>query len=60
MTPRMKQQLTWERTINVHRKSSQNISMDLHMEHINRECKQAMGVLGSNIWPVLGKVSVNS
>jgi L1 cell adhesion molecule like protein len=49
MTPRMRQQLTWERTINVHGKSGRNISMDLHMEHINRECKQAMGVLGSNI-----------
>ena len=49
MTPRMKQQLTWERTINVHGKSGRNVSMDLHMEHINRECKQAMGVLGSNI-----------
>ena len=49
MTPRMKQQLTWERTINVHGKPRRNVSMDLHMEHINRECKQAMGVLGSNI-----------
>ena len=25
------------------------MSMDLHMEHINKECKQAMGSLGSNI-----------
>ena len=49
MTPRMKQQLMWERTINVHGKPGRNVSMDLHMEHINRECKQAMGYLGSNI-----------
>ena len=49
MTSRMKQQLTWERTINVHGKSGRNVSMDFHMEHINRECRQAMGVLGSNI-----------
>ena len=35
MTPRMKQQLTWERTINIHGKSGRNVSMDLHMEHIN-------------------------
>ena len=26
-----------------------NVSMDLHMEHINRACKNAMGTLGSNI-----------
>ena len=25
------------------------MSCDLHMEHINRECKNAIGVLGSNI-----------
>ena len=48
-TPRLKQQLTWERTVNVHGKPGRNVSMDLYMEHINQECKQAMGVLGSNI-----------
>jgi len=25
------------------------VSCDLHMEHINRECKNATGVLGPNI-----------
>ena len=49
MTPGMKQQMMWERTVNVHGKPGRNVSMDLHMEHINRECKQAMGSLGSNI-----------
>ena len=49
MTPKIKQELTWERMINVHEKPGWNILMDLHMEHINRECKQAMSVLGSNI-----------
>ena len=49
LTPRMKQQVMWERTINVHGKPGKNVSMDLHMEHINKECKQAMGSLGSNI-----------
>ena len=48
-TPRMKQQVMWERTINVHGKPGKNVSMDLHMEHINKECKQVMGSLGSNI-----------
>ena len=48
-TPRMKQQLLWDRTINVHGRPGKNVAMDLHMEHINRECKKAMGTLGSNI-----------
>lgn len=48
-TPRMKQQLMWERTVNIHGRPGKNVSMDLHMEHINRECKVAMGSLGSNI-----------
>ena len=48
-TPRMKQQVMWERTINIHGMPGKNVSMDLHMEHINRACKGAMGTLGSNI-----------
>ena len=48
-TPRMKQQVMWEFTINLHGKPGKNVSMDLHMEHINKECKQAMGYLGLNI-----------
>lgn len=38
---RMKQELVWERTINVHGKSGRNIPMELYMEHINRHCKQS-------------------
>ena len=49
LTPRMKQQMMWERTVNVHVKPGRNVSMDLHMEHINKECKQAIGSLASNI-----------
>ena len=49
MTERMKQQLVWERTINVRGKPGRNVPMDLHMEHINKHCKQSMGNLGSNI-----------
>ena len=48
-TPRMKQQLVWERTVNVHGRPGRNIPCDLHMEHLNRECKSAMGSLGPNI-----------
>lgn len=48
-TPRMKEQLLWDRTVNIHGKPGKNVAMDLHMEHINRACKEAMGNLGSNI-----------
>ncbi len=44
----MKEQLVWERTVNTHGKPGKNISMDLHMEHINRACKTQMGTLGPN------------
>ena len=42
-------QLLWSRTVNTHGKLGRNVSCDLHMEHINRECKNAIGALGSNI-----------
>ena len=48
-TPRMKKQVMWERTVNIHGRPGKNVPMDLHMEHINRACKEAMGSLGSNI-----------
>ena len=48
-TPRMKQQLMWERTVNVHGRPGKNIPCDLYMEHLNRECKGAMGSLGPNV-----------
>lgn len=47
-TERMKEQLMWERFINTHGRPGKNVSMDLHMEHINRVCKEAMGTLGPN------------
>ena len=49
LTERMKQELVWERMVNVHGKLGRNIPMDLHMEHINKHCKQSMGNLGANI-----------
>ena len=48
-TPRMKQQLLWDRTVNIHGRQGKNVPMDLHMEHINRACKEAMGNVGSSI-----------
>lgn len=47
-TPRMRQQLMWERTVNMHGRPGRNISMDLHMEHIIRACKSPMVTLGPN------------
>ena len=47
--PRMKQQLLWERTVNVHGKQGKNISCNLYLKHVNRMCKNAMDSLGSNI-----------
>ena len=38
--------MMWECTVNVHGKPGRNASMDLHMEHINKE---VMGSLASNI-----------
>ena len=46
---RMKQQLVWSRTVNTHGRPGKNISMDLHMEHLNRECKAAISGLGANV-----------
>ena len=48
-TPRMQQQLLWSRTVNTQGRPGKNISCDLHMEHINRECKNAINVLGPNV-----------
>ena len=48
-TERMKHQLIWSRTVNVHGKRGKNIPMDLHMEHLNRNLKCAITHLGANV-----------
>ena len=48
-SPRMAMQLKWSRTVNMHGLPGRNVSCDLHMEHINRECKNCLSGLGSNI-----------
>jgi L1 cell adhesion molecule like protein len=48
-TERMKNQLLWSRTINTSGRKGRNIPMDLHMEHLNRDLKQAIGHLSSNV-----------
>ena len=35
--------------MNVHGRTGKNISCDLHMEHLNCECKCSIGSLGANI-----------
>ena len=47
-TERMRNQLLWSRTVNVHGKPGRNVPMDLHMEHLNRELKEGMRHLSSN------------
>ena len=42
-------QLIWSRTLNIHGRLGKNVPCDLHMEHLNRECKSSIGGLGSNI-----------
>lgn len=49
LSPRQALQLKWSRTINTHGFPGKNIPCDLHMEHLNRECKTALSGLGSNI-----------
>lgn len=48
-TERMRNQLLYSRTINVHGRPGKNIPMDLHMEHLNRELKEGMRHLSSNV-----------
>ena len=49
LSPRMAMQLKWSRTINVHGRPGKNVSADLHMEHLNRACKQSISGLGANV-----------
>ena len=46
---RMRMQLLWNRTVNVHGCPGKNMPCNLHMEHLNRECKGSISGLGANI-----------
>ena len=48
-TERMQMQLLWSRTVNIHGRQGKNVPCDLHMEHLNRECKGSISGLGANI-----------
>ena len=49
LSPRMTTQLKYNRTVNIHGRKGKNIPCDLHMEHLNRECKESLLSLGSNL-----------
>lgn len=48
LSPRQSHQLIWNRFVNVHGIRGRNIACDLHMEHLNRVCKEAIKGVGAN------------
>ena len=48
LTPRQSAEIVWNRFINVHGVRGRNIPCDLHLEHLNRVCKNAISDLGVN------------
>ena len=61
LPPRYAEQLKWSRFINMHDSPGANISADLHLEHLNRVCKEAIQNMGANKTPQavsrIGKVA---
>ena len=51
LSPRQAEQLLWSRFVNTSGRPGKNIPMDLHMEHLNRICKDAISGLGANKTP---------
>ena len=51
LPPRLAHQEIWSRFVNVHGIPGRNIPCDLHMEHINRNIKTAIHLLGANCTP---------
>ena len=51
LPPRYAEQLIWSRFVNTHGSCSRNVSADLHMEHLNRVCKDVVAHLGANKTP---------
>ena len=46
--PRISAQMKWSRVVNIRGGSGHNISVDLHMEHLNRAVKDYVANLGAN------------
>ena len=51
LPPRYAEQMKWNRFVNTQGKRGANISADLHIEHMNRICKEAVNHLGANKTP---------
>ena len=48
LSPRQARQLLYSRFVNIHGVPGRNIAADLHMEHLNRACKDSIRGLGAN------------
>jgi len=48
-TPRVAQQITWSRVVNVNGRPGHNIPVDLENEHLNRSLKDAITGVGANV-----------
>ena len=48
LSPQQAQRLKYSRFVNTNGQQGKNIPADLHNEHLNRACKNAIGGLGSN------------
>ncbi|KAL5467435.1 hypothetical protein EMCRGX_G031658 [Ephydatia muelleri] len=51
LPPRYAAQMLWGRFINTHGQEGCNVSADIHMEHLNRLCKESISHLGANKTP---------
>ena len=49
LPPRLREQLKWSRFVNATGKEGGNVAADLHMEHLNRTVKGALGYQFSNL-----------
>ena len=49
LPPRLREQLIWSRFVNATGKEGGNVAADLHMEHLNRTVKGALGYQFSNL-----------
>lgn len=48
LTPCQSEELIWSRFVNTHGVRGRNIAADLHLEHLNRVCKESIRGLGAN------------
>jgi len=50
-SPRKVMELKWSRCVNTQRRQGKNIPSDLNMEHLNRNLKNMIRNMGSNVTP---------